>query len=143
LKWTEEERSSMKIKLQQSCHFFIKNETYIECFPQNLLDCKIDELSQIKIFQSQCTDEFKIDNIYIRIFNKDPSYNFNKNMMYFLKELTDSSIRFLKSYTINKFIKENSKEILNDENNKDISFIQIEKNELFLKNHFTICFTGN
>jgi len=133
----------MKIKLQQSCHYFINNETYIEGFPQNLLDCKIEELSQMKFFQSQSTDELKIDNIYIRIFNKEPSYNINKNMIYFLKELTDSSLRFLKSYTINKFIKENSHEILNDENNNDISLIEIEKNELLSKKHFTICFTGN
>ena len=106
-----------------------------------MIESKINSLIQKKIYQNEITKEFKIENIYIRIFNKQPSFNINMNIFKFLKQLIDSSIKFLKSYSIIKFIRENSNELLINENS-EITFSLVEKNEILLKNQFTICLTG-
>ena len=60
-----------------------------------------------KTFFFDICDEFKIDNIYIRIFNKEPSYNIGKNLILFLKHVIRNSFDCLKTFTLLNFYFDN------------------------------------
>ena len=138
--WNENERNICNARLKQTSEYFLEKESNIEIFPQNILESKMDSLILDKINQSENIKELKIENIYVRIYNKEPSFNINRSIFTFLKQMIDSSIKFLKSYSIIKFIRENSNELLINENS-EITPTVLEKNEILLKKEFIICLT--
>ena len=127
--------------LNECCDYFLEQENNIEGFPQSLFDSKIEKLIHHKLFLLENDNEFKIDNIYVRIFNKEPAHNLDKNIFNLLNQMIDQSIKFLKYYSIDKYINDNFNELSKDEI-KNLTKQEIDKNTNLLKSQFTICLTG-
>jgi hypothetical protein len=98
--WNHDAMNQSKRLLEEDCNFILNDENNLENFPHNLLTHKLDPH---KIFFFEISDEFRIDNIYLRVFNKDPSYNIGKNLIIFLKHVLNSAMSTLKYYTTLNF----------------------------------------
>jgi hypothetical protein len=117
--WNKEAIYQSKIILDEDTKFILNDEINLDEFPHNLITHK---LSLQKIFFFEISEEYRLDNIYIRIFNKDPSYNLGKNLILFLKQVFNDSIESYKKLAFFEFVKEN---ILDSE--KKINSIENEK----------------
>lgn len=93
--WNHDAINQSKRLLEEDCNFILNDESNLENFPHNLLTHKLDPH---KNFFFEISDEFRIDNIYLRVFNKDPSYNIGKNLIIFLKHVLNSGLGALKFY---------------------------------------------
>lgn len=82
--WNKEAIQQSKKILDEDTIFILNDEINLDNFPLNLISHKL--LPQ-KCFFFEISDEYRLDNIYIRIFNKDPSYNLGKNLVIFLKQI--------------------------------------------------------
>ncbi len=126
------------------CNFFLQHESKIDGFPQNLIDHKLDQLDPHKCFFFEIVDEFKIDNIYLRIFNKDPSYNINRSLVLFLKQVVNQTLKSLRYYMIAKYILSKGDSL--SRLNKSASGNSINEATPFnlqtFKGQFVVCLTG-
>lgn len=104
--WNQEAMNQSKKLIYDDCSFFLQNEANIDGFPQNLIDHKLEMLDPHKCFFFEIVDEYKIDNIYLRIFNKDPSYNINRSLILFLKQVINQTLSSIKNLTVGKFVLE-------------------------------------
>jgi len=102
--WNYDAMSQSKKLLEEDINFIIDDEQNFENFPHNLFSHKLNPLRN---FFFEITDEFRIDNLYLRIFNKDPSYNIRKNLIIFLKHVLVCQINTFKEYTILNFYFDN------------------------------------
>ena len=127
------------------CNFFLQHESKIDGFPQNLIDHKLDQLDPHKCFFFEIVDEFKIENIYLRIFNKDPSYNINKSLVLFLKQVVNQALKNLSFYMIANHIHNKGESSLRFNKSPSSSSLNeaIPFNLHILKSQFVVCLTGN
>jgi hypothetical protein len=102
--WNNDAIHQTQKLFEEDCSFILNDENNIENFPNNLFTHK---LNPHKCFFFEIYDEFRIDNIYIRIFNKDPAYTLGKSLIIFLKQINKSSIETLRDFVIMTFYKEN------------------------------------
>jgi hypothetical protein len=134
--WNKEAIDQSKIILDEDTIFILNDEINLDEFPHNLITHK---LSLQKIFFFEISEEYRLDNIYIRIFNKDPSYNLGKNLILFLKQVFNDSIESYKKLAFFEFVKENILDsgkrinLIDNEKKKKLSIIIIEnlKKQIF------------
>lgn len=108
--WNKEAIQKSKKILDEDINFILNDEINLDNFPQNLITHK---LSPQKCFFFEISDEYRLDNIYIRIFNKDPAYNLGKNLVVFLKQLFNDQLNSYKKLAFFKFLEENKIKNLN------------------------------
>ena len=96
--------------LSDDCQFIISDINNLDNFPTNFLNHKLSKGSRMNFF-FEINDEFKIDNIYLRLFNKEPNYNIGKNMINFIIDIIDDWINNLENFTIFILTEQNEKEI--------------------------------
>ena len=143
--WNQEAMNQSKKLIFDDCFFFLQHEANIDGFPQNLIDHKLDQLDPHKCFFFEIVDEFKIDNIYLRIFNKDPSYNINRSLILFLKQVINQTLNSLRYFSICNIINQKYYELNRIPSSKSVI---ISKDQIFhflktFKDQFTVCLTGN
>jgi len=77
--WNKDAFNSSYKLLEDDCNYILSDRVNIADFPNNLLNHKSNKGLFFEIF-----DEYKVDNIYLRLFNKDPNYNIGRNLLNFL-----------------------------------------------------------
>ena len=83
--------------LSEDCKLIINNKYYIDNFDDIYIET--DRIKEKKIF-FECPDEYKIDNIYLRLFNKEPNYNIGHNLPNFLLHVIENMLDNLEDYFI-------------------------------------------
>ena len=111
--WNKESIQQSKKILDEDTIFIIQDEFNIDNFPQNLISHK---LSPQKCFFFENSEEYKLDNIYIRIYIKDPAYNLGKNLLIFLKQVFNDSILNFQKLVFFKFLNEKNFENIKEKN---------------------------
>jgi len=102
--WNKKAIQQSKRILDEDTIFILNDEINVDNFPQNLISHKL--LPQ-KCFFFEISDEYRLDNIYVRIFNKDPAYNLGKNLILFLKQVFNDTLNNYKKLAFFKFLVEN------------------------------------
>ncbi len=120
--WNKEAIQQSKRILDEDTIFILNDEMNLDNFPQNLISHKL--LPQ-KCFFFEISDEYRLDNIYIRIFNKDPSYNLGKNLIIFLKQAFNDCLNNYKKLAFFKFF-----QINNPNKNEDIQICGKSNNKI-------------
>lgn len=118
--WNTDAMNQSKKLLEEDCKFILSDENNIENFPQNFLTHKLDPH---KCFFFEISDEFRLENIYLRIFNKDPSYNIGKCLIIFFKNIVKCTMETIKSITIYHYNIENV-DNTNLNNNKQLELLK-------------------
>ena len=77
--WNKDAFNSSYKLLEDDCNYILSDNNNIADFPNSLLTHKSNKGLFFEIF-----DEYKVDNIYLRLFNKDPNYNIGRNLLNFL-----------------------------------------------------------
>jgi hypothetical protein len=96
--WNNDAMNQSKKLLEEDCTFILTQiNNNNENFPQNLLSHKLDPH---KYFFFEIFDEYRIEGIYLRIFNKDPSYNIGRSLLIFMKKVFKSACDGLTKYTL-------------------------------------------
>lgn len=103
--WNIEAIQQSKRILDEDTIFILNDEVNLDNFPQNLISHKL--LPQ-KCFFFEISDEYRLDNIYVRIFNKDPAYNLGKNLIIFLKHVFNDSLNNYKKLAFFEFFIKNT-----------------------------------
>jgi hypothetical protein len=102
--WNNDAINQSQKLLQEDCSFILTDEANIDKFPNNLFTHK---LNPHKCFFFEISDEFRVDNIYLRIFNKNPSYTLGKSLILFLKQINKITLDTMKNFTVLNFYKDN------------------------------------
>jgi hypothetical protein len=102
--WNNDAINQSQKLLEEDCSFILTDEENIDKFPNNLFTHK---LNPHKCFFFEISDEFRIDNIYLRIFNKNPSYTLGKSLILFLKQINKITLDTVKSFIIINFYRDN------------------------------------
>jgi len=103
--WNLEAIQQSKRILDEDTIFILNDEINLDNFPQNLISHKL--LPQ-KCFFFEISDEYRLDNIFVRIFNKDPAYNLGKNLILFLKQVFNDSLNNYKKLAFFEFLIKNT-----------------------------------
>lgn len=90
--------------LEEDCQFILNDEHNLDNFPDNYFSHRF---SRHKTFFFEISDEFRVDNIYLRNYNKDPSYNMGKSLFIFVKQILKLSLETLEHLALLKFYEDN------------------------------------
>lgn len=91
---------SLKL-LEEDCRFILNDINNLDNFPTTFLNNKLLQGSPSRMsFFFEITNEFKINNIYLRLFNKEPNYNIGKNLVNFLQEVIDQWLIDLEDFCV-------------------------------------------
>ncbi len=99
--WNEASFKKSLSLIEEDCQFVLNDEKNLVNFPQNLFEYKLDPH---KSFFFEISQEYIIDNIYVRVFNKYPSYNISKPLIIFLKHVCNSYFTTFDYYLISTYI---------------------------------------
>ena len=83
--------------LCDDCQMILNDKSLIDNFENIYIET--DRITENKIFFEN-PDEYKIDNIYLRLFNKEPNYNLGHNLPIFLLHIIDNMLDHLYDYFI-------------------------------------------
>ena len=97
LKWNTKSFSRSYKLLCDDCQMVINDKSLIENFEKIYIET--DRITENKIFFEN-PDEYKRDNIYLRLFNKQPNYNIGHNLPIFLLHIIDNMLDHLYDYYI-------------------------------------------
>ena len=97
LKWNTNSYNRSYKLLCDDCQLILKDKSMIENFDNIYIET--DRIRENKIF-FECPDEYKIDAIYLRLFNKEPNYNIGHNLPNFLFHTIDDMLENLEYYYI-------------------------------------------
>ena len=104
LKWNAKSFNRSYKLLCDDCQMVLNDKSLIDNFEKIYIET--DRIKENKIFFEN-PDEYKIDNIYLRLFNKQPNYNIGHNLPIFLLHIIDNMLDHLYDYYIycfgNKF----------------------------------------
>ena len=131
--WNNDSIRKSLFLIIEDCKFIIQDLNNIENFPQSLLKYKIDRYQQ---FLFEVSQEYIIDNIYVRIFNRNPSYNINKSLILFMKNIHNSFLTSFCNYSVSNFILKRHylEQFKND--SRDNNYDNKKKNELNKSNDY-------
>ena len=97
LKWNSTSFNRSYSLLNEDCKLILDDKYLIESFDDIYIET--DRIAENKIF-FECPDEYKIDAIYLRLFNKEPNYNIGHNLPNFLLHTIDDMIDNLEEFYI-------------------------------------------
>ena len=97
LKWNTNSFNRSYKLLCDDCQMILNDKSLIDNFENIYIET--DRITENKIFFEN-PDEYKIDNIYLRLFNKEPNYNIGHNLPIFLLHIIDSMLDHLYDYYI-------------------------------------------
>lgn len=88
--WNREALNQSLRLLEEDCKFILNDINNLDNFPTTFLNNKLLQGNPSRMsFFFEITNEFKINNIYLRLFNKEPNYNIGKNLVNFLQDVID------------------------------------------------------
>lgn len=120
--WNNEALQQGFKQLEDDCAHILNNYSYIEDFPNKLMVYKLTSTQGKKGFFFEIADEFKIDYIYLRLFNKEPNYNIGRNLCNFLYDVTKELFSTLELYSV----------LIYQQKKKDVyesSIVQVDNND--------------
>ena len=97
LKWNTNSYNRSYKLLCDDCQLILKDKSLIDNFDNIYIET--DRITENKIF-FECPDEYKIDAIYLRLFNKEPNYNIGHNLPNFLLHTIDDMLENLEYFYI-------------------------------------------
>ena len=97
LKWNVTSFNRSYKLLCDDCQMILNDKSLIDNFENIYIET--DRITENKIFFEN-PDEYKIDNIYLRLFNKEPNYNIGHNLPIFLLHIIDNMLDHLYDYYI-------------------------------------------
>lgn len=97
LKWNTKSFNRSYKLLCDDCQMVLNDKSLIDNFEKIYIET--DRIKENKIFFEN-PDEYKIDNIYLRLFNKQPNYNIGHNLPIFLLHIIDNMLDHLYDYYI-------------------------------------------
>ena len=97
LKWNFNSFNRSYSLLSEDCKSILNDKSLIDNFDNIYIET--DRITENKIF-FECPDEYKIDTIYLRLFNKEPNYNIGHNLPNFLLHTIDDMLDNLEYYFI-------------------------------------------
>ena len=97
LKWNVNSFNRSYKLLCDDCQMILNDKTLIDNFEKIYIET--DRITENKIFFEN-PDEYKIDNIYLRLFNKEPNYNIGHNLPIFLLHIIDNMLDHIYDYYI-------------------------------------------
>ena len=97
LKWNVNSFNRSYTLLSEDCKLILNDKSLIDNFDNIYIET--DRITENKIF-FECPDEYKIDAIYLRLFNKEPNYNIGHNLPIFLLHTIDDMLDDLEHYYI-------------------------------------------
>ena len=97
LKWNSKIFTRSYTLLNEDCKLILNDKSLIDNFDNIYIET--DRIAENKIF-FECPDEYKIDSIYLRLFNKEPNYNIGHNLPNFLLHTIDDMLDNLEYYYI-------------------------------------------
>ena len=97
LKWNAKSFNRSYKLLCDDCQMVLNDKSLIDNFEKIYIET--DRIKENKIFFEN-PDEYKIDNIYLRLFNKQPNYNIGHNLPIFLLHIIDNMLDHLYDYYI-------------------------------------------
>ena len=97
LKWNSNSFNRSYTLLSEDCKLILNDKSLIDNFDNIYIET--DRITENKIF-FECPDEYKIDAIYLRLFNKEPNYNIGHNLPIFLLHTIDDMLDNLEHYYI-------------------------------------------
>ena len=97
LKWNSKSFNRSYKLLCDDCQMVLNDKSLIDNFEKIYIET--DRIKENKIFFEN-PDEYKIDNIYLRLFNKQPNYNIGHNLPIFLLHIIDNMLDHLYDYYI-------------------------------------------
>ena len=97
LKWNVNSFNRSYKLLCDDCQMILNDKSLIDNFENIYIET--DRITENKFFFEN-PDEYKIDNIYLRLFNKEPNYNIGHNLPIFLLHIIDSMLDHIYDYYI-------------------------------------------
>ena len=97
LKWNANSFNRSYKLLCDDCQMILNDKSLIDNFENIYIET--DRIAENKIFFEN-PDEYRIDNIYLRLFNKEPNYNIGHNLPIFLLHIIDNMLDHLYDYFI-------------------------------------------
>ena len=97
LKWNTNIFNTSYKLLSEDCKLILNDKSSIDNFDE--IYSETDRIKKNKIF-FECPDEYKIDAIYLRLFNKEPNYNIGHNLPNFLLHTIDDMLDNIEYYYI-------------------------------------------
>ena len=97
LKWNTNSFNRSYKLLCDDCQMILKDKSLIDNFEKIYIET--DRITENKIFFEN-PDEYKVDNIYLRLFNRESNYNIGRNLPTFLLHIIDDMLDHLYDYFI-------------------------------------------
>ena len=107
IKWNSNSFNRSYKLLCDDCQLILRDKSYIDNFENIYIET--DRITENKIF-FEFPDEYKIDSIYLRLFNKEPNYNIGHNLPNFLLHIIDDMIDDFEQFCIFNYEVSSNKE---------------------------------